>query len=99
MITLGFVASYSDEVTIDQPITAEVNGESLPLISSYIVAGTGGDIVWLNGLGIAQFLPGAQANQAYPIGASQIVSSGVVNGNSRTTTASDLVWLASPSAA
>jgi hypothetical protein len=101
MITWGFVVSYSDAVTIGQPFLATVNGNKLPLTATYIgveTSGGSGDIVWLNALGIPQWLPNCQAGQFYPIGASQIVASGVVNGVSRTTTATDLIWLASPSA-
>lgn len=99
MITWGFVASYSDAVTIGKPFTTTVNSHLLTLIASYIIPGTAGDIVWLNALGIPQWLPGAQGGLAYPIGASQIVASGIVNGVSRVTTATNLIYMASPSAA
>ncbi len=99
MITWGFVASYSDLVTIGQPFTTTVNGNTLTLTAQYIVVtGTAGDIVWLNALGLPQYLPGAQSGQAYPIGASKIVASATVNGVVRTTAATNMCWLASPSA-
>jgi hypothetical protein len=98
MITWGFVVSYSDAVTLGQPFTTTVSGNLLTLTSTYIVVGTSGDIVWLNALGLPQWLPNAQAGMAYPIGASQIVSGATVNGTPRVTTASGMVWMASPSA-
>ena len=99
MITWGFVVSYSDVVTVGQPFTNNASG--LPLTATYIginMGGSSGDIVWLNALGIPQWLPGCQAGQFYPIGASQIVASAIVNGVSRTTTATEMIWMASPSA-
>jgi|HubBroStandDraft_6_1064221.scaffolds.fasta_scaffold11517_6 hypothetical protein len=99
MITWGFVASYGDAITIGKPFTQTVQGHLVTFISSYILVGSSGDLVWLNALGIPQWLPGTLAGQAYPIGASQIVASAIVNGVSRTTTASSLSYLASPSAA
>ncbi len=98
MITWGFVASYSDAVTLDTPFTTTVNGDLLTVNASYIAVTGSGDIVWLNGLGIPQWLPGALAGQMYPIGASQIVLAATVNGIPRSTTATGLVWLASPNA-
>jgi len=99
MITWGFVVSYSDLVVIGQPFTTTVNGNTLTLNSSYIgVTGNSGDIVWLNALGIPQYLPNAQAGMVYPIGASQVVASATVNGVLRTTAATNLVWMASPNA-
>jgi hypothetical protein len=100
MITWGFVATFSDLITVDKPITTTVNGKVISLTATFIiVTGNAGDIVWINALGIPQYLPGAQANQSYTIGASKIVSSAVVNGTMRTTAATGLVYFASPSAA
>jgi len=91
MITLGFVPSYSDAVTIDSPFT----NNGLTLLAAYIyVTGSSGDIVWENNLGEAQWLPAAQSGQTYLLGASRILSSGTVNGTPRATTATGLVWLA-----
>jgi hypothetical protein len=101
MITWGFVVSYSDAVTIGSPFTMTINGVLTSFTATYIgieTSGSSGDIVWLNALGQAQWLPNCQAGQFYPIGASQIVASAIVNGVSRTTTATSLVWMASPSA-
>jgi hypothetical protein len=101
MITWGFVVSYSDAVTVGTPFSSTINGVVTPMISTYLginESGGSGDIVWLNALGIPQWLPNAQAGQFYPIGASQIVASGTVNGVSRTTTATGMLWMASPSA-
>lgn len=101
MITWGFVVSYSDVVTVGQPFTMTINGVLTTFTSTYVgieESGGSGDIVWLNALGIPQWLPNAQAGQYYPIGASQIVASGTVNGVSRTTTATSMLWMASPAA-
>ena len=84
MITWGFAFGYSDLATVD------VN---FPVPSCYIyVGGSAGDIVYLNSAGQAQYFPGAQANNFYPIGALRIVSSAVVNGTTRTTTATNIVY-------
>jgi len=97
MITWGFVAAYSDTVALNTPITVTVNGKtSTPSVAFVTVTTTDGDLVWLNGLGIPQFLPGCIAGVSYPIGATQIVSSGIVNGVSRTTTAVGFSWMGSP---
>lgn len=91
MITWGFVPSYSDVVTIDTPFTID----GLTLVATYIfVSGMAGDIVWENIQGQAQWLPATQLGMTYIIGAGRILSSAVVNGTLRTTTATGLVWLA-----
>lgn len=84
MISWGFAFGYSDLVTI---------GVNFPKPSIYIyVAGLLGDIVYLNSNGIPQWFPGALAGGIYPIAATQIVASAVVNGTTRTTTATNLVY-------
>jgi hypothetical protein len=96
MITWGFVVSYSDAVTIGLPFSTTVNGNALAMTSTYIGLSGSGDVVWINALGLPQWLPGAVAGQFYPIGALAIVSSAVVNGTLRTTTATGMSWYASP---
>jgi len=91
MITYGFVPSYSDAVTVGAPFI--ING--LTCVAAYIyVSGNSGDIVWENAQGNAQWLPGALTGQTYIIGAQKILASATVNGSSRTTTATGLVWMA-----
>lgn len=90
MITYGFVPSYSDAVTIGNSFT--LNNQTF--VSAYIVVGTAGDIVWQNAQGQANWFPGAQAGQVYILGATKILSSATVNGTARTTTASNLTWVA-----
>lgn len=91
MITLGFVPSYSDAVTVDTAFTS--NG--LTLLAAYIyVSGSSGDIVWENAQGEAQWLPAVLTGQSYLIGARKILSTGTVNGTPRTTTATGMVWMA-----
>ena len=99
MITWGFVVSYSDVMTVGVPISTTVNGKLTPLVATFVgITGTSGNIVWLNALGIPQYLPGGLVGQSYPIGATQIVASATVNGVARTTTATGFCYLASPSA-
>ncbi|MBX4189690.1 hypothetical protein KW791_00110 [Candidatus Parcubacteria bacterium] len=87
MITLGFAAGYSDLATLDS---------EFPYPSSYIyISGDTGNVVWQNSNGANQYLPNAQSGGLYPIGAKMILSSGTVNGTSRTTTATDIVYLSS----
>ncbi len=84
MLTLGFAFGYSDMVVLD---------DLFPKASAYIyVSGDAGDIVYENTVGEAQFFPNAQANNFYPIAAKRILSSGTVNGVSRDTTATELVY-------
>lgn len=91
MITWGFVVSYSDLATNDAYFT--VNGENLT--ASYIyVAGSAGDIVWENAYGEAQYLKDVQPGALMPVGARRILLSGTVNGTPRSTTATNIIWMA-----
>lgn len=90
METWGRVASYSDVVTIDSSFIIN----DLTFVSYSILVGGAGNIVWQNAKGEAQYLPNAQANQLYLIGAQKILSSATVNGINRTTSATSMVWLA-----
>lgn len=84
MITYGFAFGYSDLATLDVNFVKP---------SCYIfVSGDAGDIVYENSAGEAQYFPGAQSNNIYPIAAKRILSNGTVNGVSRETTATDLVY-------
>jgi hypothetical protein len=84
MISFGFAFGYSDYVTIDT---------YFPKPSIYIyVSGSGGDIVYENSGGTAQWVPGTIEAGIYPIAARRILTSGIVNGTERTTTATGLVY-------
>lgn len=84
MISWGFAFGYSDLATL---------GVNFPKPSCYIyVGGATGNIVYLNTAGQPQYFPNAQGNNIYPIAATQIVSSAIVNGTLRTTTATNLVY-------
>ncbi|CAB4127716.1 hypothetical protein UFOVP98_3 [uncultured Caudovirales phage] len=84
MISWGFAFGFSDLAVLDTLFVK-------PSIYIY-VSGDAGDIVYENTAGLAQYFPGAQANGLYPIAARRILTSGIVNGNSQTTTATDLVY-------
>ncbi len=84
MISFGFAFGYSDLATIDV---------SFPKPSCYLwVSGSTGNIVYENTAGDAQYFPNAQGNNIYPIAARRILTSGTVNGVSRTTTATNIVY-------
>lgn len=84
MISWGFAFGYSDLATADV---------LFPKPSCYLwVSGATGNIVYENSNGDAQYFPNAQGNNIYPIAARRILSSGVVNGQSRTTTATNIVY-------
>lgn len=91
MITNGFAFGLSDIVTVDTPFSYNGN----PVYSSYIYVYTSaGDIVYRNSAGDLQYLPSAAVGY-HPIAASEIVTTGTVNGSSRTTTATGLAYCAS----
>jgi len=82
MITGG----YADLATVDV---------AFPFPSAYLyVTGSAGDIVFQNTAREAQYFPGAQAGGLYPLAATMILSSGTVNGTPRTTTATNIVYIA-----
>jgi hypothetical protein len=96
MITWGFVCGYSDLAVTDSLLTMTINNNLTTFNASYIqVTGTTGDIVWENNLGIPQYIPNAQPYQLFPVGARRILSSATVNGNVRTTAATNIAWFAS----
>lgn len=84
MISWGFAFGYSDLVTLDEYFVK-------PSIYIY-VSGATGNVVYENPAGDAQYLPGVMPNGFYPIAARRILTSGTVNGTSRTTTATGLVY-------
>lgn len=86
MYTYGKTYGYSDVVTLDT---------NFPNISTYIHVGTtAGNIVYENSVGENQYI--ANAGLGYhPIAARKILTSGVVNGISRTTTAVNLSYCTS----
>ena len=88
MITLGFVPSASDVVTVGSFFVSS----GVTYQAGYIFVGGSGDIVWENNQGQPQWFPGAQANMGYILGARRILASATVNGTSRTTTATSMVW-------
>jgi len=91
MITMGFAFGISDIVTLDTPFS--YNGNLI--YSSYIYVYTAaGDIVYRNSAGDLQYLPSAALGYN-PIAAAEIVTSGDVNGTTRTTTATGLAYCAS----
>ena len=85
MLTLGFAYSYSDVATV---------GTAFQFASTYIYVQGEGDIVYQAPDGSAQWLQGASVGY-HPIGTSLILSSGTVNGVSRTTTATGISYCSS----
>lgn len=91
-VTLGFVATHSDVVTVDTPFALPtVNGKVVTGVYLY-VAGTAGDIVWKNAAGDLNYIQNALSGSHHLIGAVEVVSSGTVNGVGRTTTATEMTW-------
>lgn len=87
MKTYGRSFGYSDLATLDT---------NFPTPSTEIyVSGSAGNIVYENTAGQAQYFPNAQAFGSYKIAARKILTSGTVNGNLRTTTATGLVYCSS----
>lgn len=86
MITLGFSGGVADAVTLDT---------AFPIISTYIYVGlTPGDLVFRNSAGDLGFISDLSLGW-HPIAATEIVTSGDVNGTPRTTTADGLSYLGS----
>lgn len=90
MITWRRVPNYSDVAVND----AFFLFNSVAMVADYIIPGVTGDIVWENNQGQACWFPAAQAHQVYYLGARRILSSGTVNGSSRSTTATGIAWFA-----
>jgi hypothetical protein len=84
MISWGFAFGYSDLAVVD------TNFEK-PSCYLWVSGGTG-NIVYENTAGQAQYFPNAQGNNIYPIAARRILSSGIVNGVERTTSATGIVY-------
>lgn len=91
MQTWGRVAAYSDVAVNDAAF--EIDGETF--VSQYLFVATGGNIVYRNAQGNAQYIAAVPNNTLLPIGAQMILASGTVNGTNRTTTASGITWMAS----
>lgn len=84
----GYVFGYSDLSTIDTRFPNQV-------ISSYLwipSTDSSGDIVYENTNGDAQWIKAAVPGFLYPTGAVKVLSSGMVNGNLRTTTATEVMY-------
>jgi len=84
MISYGFAFGFSDLAVVDTNFAK-------PSCWLY-VSGSGGNIVYENTNGVAQYFPNAQANTLYPIAARRILSGGTVNGTPRLTSASGIVY-------
>lgn len=91
--TNGFNGSISDVVTLGTEFIDYVSGQ--PVISTYIViptTGEEGSIVYVDSGGNLRYMPYIFLGYN-PIAAQKILSSGMVNGISRMTTATPLYWL------
>jgi len=87
-ITLGVSAGYSNAVANDIPFGFDALGK--PFISTYIIVGTTGNIVWKNSVGELQYVQNVSSGTTLGIAATEIVSAGNVYGVLRTTTAAQL---------
>jgi hypothetical protein len=102
-ITLGFTASLSDEIVLDQYFDSiQTGGQGsygVPseafqnVTSTYVLVQTAGDIVFENALGELQFVSGA-GEGLFPLAATRIVSLGTVRGVVKSTTAVCSTWFA-----
>lgn len=92
-VTNGFTASISEAVVLDTTFTDYVTGNTI--ISSYItIATTGseGEIVYVDPAGNLRYWPYAFLGYN-PIAAQSILTSAMVDGHSRTTTATGMAWV------
>lgn len=94
MKTWGRVAAYSDVAVNDQAFQISELGDTV-FVSQYLFVAVGGNIVYKNAQGDEQYIAAVPNNTMLPIGAQMILASGTVNGVNRTTTASNITWLAS----
>lgn len=86
MQTNGFAFGYSDLAVLDR---------AFPNLSYYVfipASAASGHIVYLNTANQAQWIKDAIPGFLYPIGARMILSSGTVNGVTRSTTATELMY-------
>ncbi len=94
MYTPGFSCQLADFVTPDVPFAAPNPNANQIISSSYIMiptTGTEGGIVYRNPAGEVCYWPFAFVGYN-PIAATEILSTAVVNGVSRDTTATPLYW-------
>ncbi len=94
MQTWGRVAAYSDVAVNNQAFQISELGDQI-YISQYLFVVGGGNIVYKNAQGNAQYIAAVPNNTLLPIGAQMILADGVVNGISRTTSATNITWMAS----
>ena len=91
--TNGFNGSISDIVTLGTEFTDYVSGQ--PVISTYIIIptiGEEGSIVYVDSGDNLRYMPYAFIGYN-PIAAQKILSSAMINGVMRMTTATPLYWL------
>lgn len=86
----GYIVDYSNLITLDTPFTFN----NVTYNSTYVTVGVAGNIVWMNSDGQLNYIDSAQIGYQM-INASQIVTSGMVEGVSRTTTATNMTWFGS----
>lgn len=103
-ITMGFTTSLSDVVVLDQAFENRQSGgsgsasdiQSNPnqdVVSTYVFIATSGNLVYENAFGEAQYIAAAPAG-LIPISATKILSSALVRGVFRSTTAMGMSWMA-----
>ena len=93
---IGRIFNRSGQVIIDSPLTVDPTPEDpnpTAEVCSWIVCGTGGNVVFQHKDGKYGYFPSATAGQLLPIGAIKIVASHTfTNGGTLTTTAANLWW-------
>lgn len=97
MQTLGFTCGYAGSVILDQYFKDQVPGSTYPVVSSYLImpaTATVGSVVFENSAGQLFYLPTLLLGYN-PVAAVRILSSGIVDGVERFTTADPISWLGS----
>lgn len=103
-ITMGYTTSLSDQVVLDtffDQIQTGGSGSVSPIqtdpnqnvVSSYVLIGSAGDIVYENVHGDLQYMQSVPAG-LMPMAATRIMTAGTVRGTPRTTTANLMSWMA-----
>jgi len=89
---VGIVAKFSGEITNDVAFFINDDATSHKQISSYIRVGGAGNIILQNAHGTKTYIPNVQVGELIPGMFIAVLSVATINGNPRTTTATNLTW-------